>query len=404
MMISVREASNAVCAVLPETKTETIPLSISTGRVLCETVSADRDYPPINRATMDGIAICAPSWEHGVRAWTIEQIWAAGTPTTHLRDPLHGCAQIMTGASVPDNADGVIPFEQLDIRGPTATVHAETAFTRGQNIHAKSTDRKQGDVLLKQGVLLDAPRIAIMGSVGHAHVKVAVPPRVALLSTGDEIVPVDSKDIDPTHVRASNLLGLEAALRLLGISSIHARHVPDQRDTITNAISESLADYDILILSGGVSMGKFDYVPEALALAGVEKIFHGVAQKPGKPFWFGRTPSCRAFGLPGNPVSTLTVFRRYVAPYIQQSMGMNHVAPHMVRCRTELRPHPRLTTFPPVMTGISERGQHVAEPVTYHGSGDFAALAESQGFIEVPAGDLPFPKDSAFPFYPWRVI
>lgn len=403
-MLTVAEAFEQVISLVPEPRTEVVDLTESRGRILAEPVFADREYPPINRATMDGIAISASSWNSGNRIWAIENTVAAGVPATEIRNPMRGCAQIMTGAELPGNADGIIPFEDISINLQTATAKPSATFRPGIHVHAKGVDRQTGDELLAAGVRLDAPRIAILASVGHAKVRVSVPPRVGIISTGNEIVPIDVSRITPTQVRASNLTALKVALEELGVTEVTSVHMADDLASTASAIQRMLSTCDILVLSGGVSMGKYDFVPEALARSGVNKIFHKVAQKPGKPLWFGRTATCFVFGLPGNPVSTLTVFRRYVAPFIMTATGKPSHQSGFAQTATSITPHPTLTTFPPVRRVANSIGMINVEPVTYHGSGDFAALAESDGFVEIPPGHTPVPANSPLPFFSWSTI
>lgn len=400
-MLTVSEAYQGIMAFVPEVRTSVVDLREAGGAILAEPVFADRDYPPINRSTMDGIAINLESWEQGVRAWTIEATLAAGIAARELQDPTNGCVQIMTGAELPDNADGVIPFEDITVTERKAAARPAAHFKPGLHVHVRGLDRKSGELLLSEGMTLDAPRLAIMAAVGHAKVRVALPPAVGILSTGNEIVAVDKADPSPVQVRASNLVALETALRQTGVTDIVSVHVGDDLAATTKEIKHLLATRDLLILSGGVSMGKYDFVPEALRQSGVREIFHKVAQKPGKPLWFGQANSCLVFGLPGNPVSTLTVFRRYAVPFILASMGKLSRTPH-ARSEVTLTPHPTLTTFPPVRVIERENGVLTVEPVNYHGSGDFAALAESSGFVEVPPGGDTIIPDTPLPFFPWR--
>lgn len=376
-LLSVSEAEAAILARAPAVRVERVPLDEAAGRILAEEIFADRDYPPINRATMDGIAVKAS----GAIAWRIEATIAAGDAAPLLVDARGGCVQIMTGAEVPGNADAVIPVEEIDVSGPDVRLKPGTPVAAGQNIHARGIDRRRGDLLLTPGALLDAPRIAILAATGHATVRVATIPRVAILSTGSEIVPVDHPDIRPGQSRASNLAGLAAGLRGLGVCAMTTAHVVDDAEEIKRAIEHSLAHADLLLISGGVSKGHFDHVPGALAACGVRTIFHGVAQRPGKPLWFGETDGCRVFGLPGNPVSTLTVFRRYIVPFIQQSLGAPVPAPEIVGLGPGLPPHATLTQLRPVR----RRGDRV-EAIAYHGSGDFTALADSDGFVQIDPG------------------
>jgi len=393
-LLSVTEAFNTILACAPKPVADSIDLTHATGRTLLEPVLADRDYPPINRATMDGIAFSMESWNDGVRAWKIERIVAAGASSPSLINRRDGCVNIMTGAEVPSGCSGILPIELVTLQGEMASALDGATFTDGQFVHQKASDRKTGDLLLAPGALIDAPRMAILAAAGHTPVKVARFPRVAVLSTGNEIVPVGQRDLSPVQSRASNAAALITALEQVGVKDTRAFYLIDDLATTINRITEALQSSDILILTGGVSKGQFDYVPRALEQAGVSPVFHGVAQKPGKPFWFGRSPSATVFGLPGNPVSTLTVFRRYVAPFIRNALGQPVETPRLVRMDKLIQPHPSLTFFPPVR--VNQTGE--AEAVEYHGSGDFAALAESHGFLEIPPG---ITDNIYMPFWGW---
>ena len=393
-LLSVTDAYATIMSHTPKPIAESIELAAATGRILVEPVRADRDYPPINRATMDGIAFSVASWNAGIRFWNIEHIAAAGALSRPLRDTLHGCVKIMTGAEVPSGCSGILPIELVQLQGDVASARDEATFTDGQFVHLKASDRKTGDLILSPGALIDAPRIAILAAAGHTPVRVARLPRVAVISTGNEIVPVDQKDLSPVQSRASNAAALLAALAQMGIHDAQAIHLVDDLAITTARIAEVLRSHDIVILTGGVSKGQYDFVPTALEQAGVAPLFHGVAQKPGKPFWFGQSTTATVFGLPGNPVSTLTVFRRYVAPFIRTSLGQTVETPRFVHLNKPIQPHPTLTLFPPVR--VSPSGE--AEPVEYHGSGDFAALAESDGFLEIPPGGA---DGTNVPFWGW---
>ncbi len=389
-LLTVRQAYETIMATVRPATTERVALSEATGRFLAEPVVADRAYPPINRATMDGIAVAS---RFGGRAWHIETTLPAGVPARPLHDPQTGCVQIMTGAEVPENADAVIPFEAITIEGDTARLN-EGLPVAGDNIHAKGIDRQHGDVLLLPSIRLNAPRIALMAGVGHAHVTVARRPRVALISTGDEIVPVEKATVNPHETRASNLAGLAAGLTAIGLRPVMTGHAPDDRRAIEHAIQRALDDADILLVSGGVSKGRFDFVPEVLRACGVEQIFHGVAQKPGKPLWFGtHTGGQAVLGLPGNPVSTLAVFRRYVAPFVWAMQGGTIKPPTRVSLPAEVHPHPSLTLLLPATLDESSR----ACPVAYHGSGDFAALGATDGLVEIP----PKTENAQAVFHAW---
>lgn len=386
-LLSVHEAHKIImqhARVMPH---ETVQLAEATGRILAEPVYADRDYPPINRSTMDGIAVCAGT----PGPWRIEATIPAGHAAAALHDAHEGCARIMTGAEIPSNADAVVPVEDVEIQNECARLKPGITVKHGQFIHAKSADRRKGELILSPGIRLDAPRIAILAVLGCSSVRVAVQPRVAIITTGNEIVPVDYPNIQPAQTRSSNRHGLEAGLTAMGITPYICMHVRDDAGTIQQAIERALASCHLLLLSGGVSKGAYDYVPGALAAAGVKNIFHGVAQRPGKPLWFGTTSECLVFGLPGNPVSSLTVFRRYVVSCITKSLGAVEAEPILMHGH-HVATASTLTQFLPVRVA-----GNYADKVEYHGSGDLAALAMSDGFLEIPPGS----NENMFVFYRW---
>ena len=395
-LLTVDEAERLVLDQAPRWSTERVPLAQATGRILRQAITADRDYPPIHRSTMDGIAIAHSSWLNGQRAWNVDHVITAGSPAPRLSDPAKTCVRIMTGAELPANADSIVPVELITMDGARAIIDSGATVTPGQYVHARGIDLATGACALEPGVLLDAPRIAIAAALGHATVAVAARPFVTVISTGNEVVPIETANPRPGQTRASNLIALTSGLQALGIQRIDARHVPDQLDQTTSVIGEAIERGDVVLISGGVSMGILDVVPQALATCGVKPIFHKVAQKPGKPLWFGSTDRCHVFGLPGNPVSTLTTFRRYIAPFILTGMGARIGMVERRTIQTAVQPHPVLTIFPPVRANPSG-----LDPIPHHGSGDFRSLADSIGFVEIPPGEKALDAGHAVPFYPW---
>jgi len=396
-LLSVTEAEALVLEHATMSAVESIDIRDASGRILAQAVHADRDYPPIHRATMDGIAVSATA----ARSWTIERTIAAGEPARALDDTERGCVRIMTGAELPANANTVIPIEDVAIHDTMARLHDGVAVAHGQHVHRKGIDRQQGDAVLPAGTRLDAPRIAILAACGYARISVATMPRVSVLSTGNEIVPVATEKIEPHQSRMSNLEGIRAGLAIIGIHEVQALHLADDEREIRSGIARAIRESGLLILTGGMSKGQFDYGPEALESCGVSKIFHGVAQKPGKPFWFGKSERCVVFGLPGNPVSTLTVFLRYLVPFFEKSAGAKPMVPLSVPLGSGFASHASLTLFTPARLTCSPAGRILAEPVEYHGSGDLTALATSNGFVEIPAGSSAALTDRCFPFYSW---
>ena len=376
-MLTVAEAEARILAHAQLRPAERTATESAAGRVLREDIRTDRDVPPFDRATMDGLAI---AYAPGRKSFLIEGVQAAGQPARRLADPASGCLEIMTGAMCPEGADTVVPYEDAEIDGGRATLKENVE--RGQFLHRRGTDRKAGEVLLRAGTRLRSPQIAIAISAGCTHVAVARSPRFAVVSVGDELVEVGAP-LEAYQIRPSNAWGIRAALQGLGCPDAELARLPDDPSLIETVLADLLARNDGLILSGGVSRGKFDFVPAALEHLGVALNFHKIAQKPGKPMWFGLAPGGKpVFALPGNPVSTLVCFHRYVKPFILRSLGATDGAPVYTAVRGAIRPHPELTLFLPVK--VSAEG---ATPQEYHGSGDYAALGESDGFIEVsPAG------------------
>ena len=386
-MLTVAEAEARILARATLRPVVRVPTEAAVGRVLREEIRTDRDLPPFDRSTMDGIAI---AYAPGRESFHIEGIQAAGQPAKRLADPEKGCLEIMTGAMCPDGADTVVPYEDIAIAEGRATLKAKVE--RGQFLHRRGADRKAGEVLLPAGVRLRSPQIAIALSAGRTSLVVAKPPRFAVISVGDELIE-SGRPLEPYQIHPSNAWGIRAALQGLGCPEVELARLPDDPSRIERAIADLLARCDGLILSGGVSRGKFDFVPAALERLGVVLDFHRIAQKPGKPMWFGLAPGGKpVFALPGNPVSTLVCFHRYVKPFLLQSLGAAQAMPETISVQGPVHPHPELTLFLPVR--IMPQGALVQ---AYHGSGDYAALGESDGFIEVS------PDGAAIRYHRWDV-
>ena len=402
-MISVQEATARIGAhpgVPPATQ---IPLSQAVGCILREPVHADRDFPPFHRATMDGIALAFAQAAAGRRTFRVAGTVYAGTPPVRLADP-ESCVEIMTGAVLPGGADTVVRYEDLQLdEGPggrRATLRG-TPEKPGHNVHLRGTDGRQGDLLIPAGTRLGPAEIGVAASVGRATLTVSGPLRVAVVSTGDELVEVDQVPL-PHQIRRSNAHMLGAALREAGAAPA-LFHVPDDKPTIRRTLERILPEHDCLVLSGGVSMGKSDFVPEVLRELGVETLFHKVAQKPGKPFWFGRAAAGQAvFAFPGNPVSTFLCCYRYLVPWLRAAGGQPVLpAAHAVLDET-IRFPPPLTYFVPVRTYQDARGVVRARPLPGSGSGDFANLLHADAFLELDAGTHIFPAGEAFPLVRFR--
>jgi len=363
-------------------KVATLPKKVTDalGDVLAQEIRCDRDYPPFNRSTRDGYAVRAAEAGASAQLKCVGEIKAGDTVTQPL--PPGSCVQIMTGAAVPTSADAVVMIEFTERAGDK--VAFQRATTPGQNIVQKGSEARAGDVALRSGMRLGYAELALAAQVGAAEILVARSPRVAILSTGDEVVPI-TETPGPFHIRNSNSVSLVAQTRLAGGEPVPLGNALDRVDDLSAKIEQGLKE-DILVLSGGVSMGKYDLVESVLKSLGAEFFFDAVAIRPGKPTVFGRCRDTFVFGLPGNPVSTMVTFQLFVTPAIDVLGGARARQVPLLEanlCKT-LHEKPGLTHFLPgcfEWTGISPE----VHPLEWQGSGDIAALTNANCFIVVPA-------------------
>lgn len=397
-MLTPAQAEEQIARHLPSLPIESLPVSQCAGAVLRENVYAERDQPPFDRVTMDGIAVSSSA---NVRQrLRVQGTQAAGDAPLTLESPRH-CIEIMTGAMLPAGCDAVIPVERIRISDGEAQIEDGVTIEPGLNLHARGSDLKQGALLLSSGHRLEAPEVAAAAGAGMARLRVSQQPAFMVVSTGNELVE-PGEPIKAWQLRRSNAYGLVAALRRRGFVRVADDHLPDDADTLQARLKQHLQSYEVLILSGGVSMGKFDLVPAALAACGVREIFHRVAQRPGKPFWFGVAPTGSAvFALPGNPVSTLVCLARYVMPAMDRAMGLVETPTTRIALAEAVTFNLALTGFLPVTTDIDEWGRPWARTVAHNGSGDFAALAGTCGFVELPPGPNTYPKGFVTKLYRW---
>lgn len=399
MMISVPEAFRIVLEHAASFGDERIPLDHALGRILREPLCADRDFPPFDRVTMDGIAIDFQAFAKGKRQFPICGIQAAGAPPLHLADP-NSALEVMTGAILPAGADTVIRYEDVAIKDGMAQVHTDDVKA-GQNVHPQGHDRRAGDVIVPAGRRVSPAEIGVAATVGKASLLVARLPRIAVLYTGDELVEVEHTPL-PHQIRVSNAYSIQSLLSPWGIEAQRI-HLPDDLEATTAALASALQQFDALILSGGVSEGKFDYVPRALAELGVQQLFHKVAQRPGKPFWFGLSPNGRTvFALPGNPVSVVAGMVRYVLPWLRQSLGLPAAPQERAVLAEDFEFKPHLTYYLQVRVACSETGQLIARPLAGKGSGDLANLADADAFLELPQERSSFSAGQVFPLWRYR--
>ena len=401
-MISVQEAEKLILDNMLPMPAALRPLVECGGCILREDIPAESDIPPFDRVMMDGIAILHATWKKGVNEFVVEGVQAAGHPPLKLRSGNTGCIQVMTGAVLPEGADCIVPIEQIKTIGNRATLDADIRPTPMQFVHRKGADRKRGDLLLKAGVQIGSPEIAILCTAGRATVLTGRPPSIAVLSIGDELVDF-GEALQPWKIRPSNAYTLMAAFTRLGFATVRHFHFHDQLEEIEKGLRWAIADHDVVIVCGGVSMGLYDFVPAALQAVEARAVFHKVCQRPGKPFWFGLSRNGKpVFALPGNPVATQVLLHRYLLPALYHSMGAGDPPPQYAILTAELTTGPGLTHFFPVRLTCRNDGWQQATPVPYNNSGDFAALGGTEGFVEVPAGTGCQKASSIVRFHPWR--
>ncbi|GAB4016443.1 molybdopterin molybdotransferase MoeA [Spirosoma koreense] len=375
---------------------ETVPLTEAQGRVLRRPVVADRDFPPFDRVAMDGIGIRFADYAAGQRSFRIAGTQYAGQAQQTLSEPT-ACLEVMTGAMLPLGIDTVVRYEDVSMANGQATVTIED-IEAGQHIHPRATDRRAGDELLPVGTRLGPSELAVAASVGQTSLTVTALPRVALISTGNELVDVGDAPL-PYQIRRSNTYMLRAALQSLNITAT-LHHIVDDETILADRLATLLADHDLLILSGGVSAGKADFVPNVLAQLGVQKRFHKIDQRPGKPLWFGTTADKTVFALPGNPVSTILCAYRYVLPYLRTSLGLAPTPAQYAQLATPVTFRPALTYFLPVALSSAPDGRTMAHPLPGSGSADFANLLDASAFMELPPDRSEFNPGEAFPVWP----
>jgi len=379
---------------------ESLPLTQCAGAVLRENIYAERDQPPYDRVAMDGVALDSRAVSAGGRSFRIQATQAAGDAPLTLAAAAD-CIEVMTGAVLPGGCDSVVPVEKLAIERGQASLAPDALVEPWQNVHRRGSDTRQGALLLSAGQRLRAPEVAIAASAGMARIRVASQPMLAVISTGNELVE-PGEPVLAHQVRRSNAYAIVSALREHGFQRVADDHIRDDAEELRQRLRFHLETHDVLVLSGGVSMGRFDLVPQVLGELGVRTIFHKVAQRPGKPLWFGVAPSGAAvFGLPGNPVSTLVCLTRYVLPALCGSLGQNPRPVQRMALAAPVTVTPPLTYFVPVRLEQDDWGRDWAVPAPTNGSGDFTGLAGTEGFVELPPGPNTYAKGFVTRLHRW---
>lgn len=382
-MLSYEEARQKVIEQISKKKgprgTEQVRVGDALGYVLAQEVKADREYPPFNRATRDGYAVFAADAKAGATLKCAGEIKAGDRVTKELW--AETCVQIMTGAALPSGADAVVMIEHTKRDGDE--VRFERAAVTGQNFVPRGSEARAGQTLLSSGTRLGYAELALAAQVGASELKCAQKPRVAILSTGDEIVPVDSVP-GRFQIRNSNSVSLAAQVRLAGGRPVLLGNAMDREDDLHSKISRGLQE-DLLILSGGVSMGKYDLVEKVLKAVGAEFYFDAVAIRPGKPAVFGKCGEKFVFGLPGNPVSTMVTFELFAVPAVDLLSGAEPRGLPVVEAKLAeaLHERPGVTHFLPAhMEGPG--AERIVSVLKWQGSGDVSALGKANCYVVVP--------------------
>lgn len=370
-------------------RTEHLHLDDALGRVLATPIHADRDLPPFHRSTRDGYAVQVAAISTG--NWLpVTGTLRAGerAPSTSLQP---GTAiEIMTGAPVPQDADAVVMIEHVDFEGRRIRLASGRKLTAGSHIVPAGSEARCGDLVLAAGTRLKANHIAALAAIGAAAVDVFTRPRVAILATGDELVGIDASP-KAHQIRNSNSASLAAQVTLAGGEPVRLGIARDNLDDLRSWIGTAQQSADLLLLSGGVSAGKYDLVEQALAERSAVFHFTGVRIQPGKPTVFGELPGSPAgatplpfLGLPGNPVSTMVTFLLFAAPMLRALAGETSLAPRFAQATlAEPEPATDLTRFLPAHLD-ADWNHATVRRIPWQGSGDLAATARSNCFVVLP--------------------
>ncbi|MDJ1484252.1 molybdopterin molybdotransferase MoeA [Cytophagaceae bacterium YF14B1] len=398
-MTTVAEAQKSIISQAKSFGEETLPLEKALGRVLAQPILADRDYPPFNRSTMDGYAVQAADFldKKLSQLQLVERIHAGSVGTQEIHSGT--CSKIMTGAPVPSGADAVVRVEDTQETGGLVTFNIETVRV-GQNIARQGEDAQSGQEILSNRSVITPQVSGILAVTGNAQVTVARLPKIGIISTGNEVVSLGTP-VQSHQIRDSNAWVVRGFFHSYQVDEISTTLAKDDKVVLQETVAGFLADKDIIILSGGVSKGDADYVPEILQLLGVQQIFHRVRIRPGGPIWFGTTPDGKAvFGLPGNPVSVQVACKVFIEPYLRTCLGLPLLSPLWLPFsgnRTKKTPFDEF--FPCEL--ITGNGQTSVQAVRYNSSGDIAATAKSDGIVLQPAETEQLADNAVVAFYKW---
>lgn len=395
-MLDVPAALDIVLAhvpVLPPVATVLGPDAL--GRVAAEDVASDLDSPPYPKSLMDGYAVRAAD-TGTVTLAVIEEVAAGRTPSKSVG--VGQATRVMTGAPIPDGADAVIPHEETELAGDTVRIRA--SVRAGQYVLPRGREMKAGEVVVPAGTLLTPAAVGLLAAVGRTGVHAHPAARLAIVSTGDELVePAETPG--PGHIRNTNGPMLVALAARAGAVPRYLGIARDDPEALARLVREALDAADVLVLSGGVSAGKFDFVPDVLGRLGVQPHFHKVSMKPGKPLLFGTRGRQLVFGLPGNPVSVFVGFELFVRPALRKMGGQAKTGPAWVAVplAADLATRNDRPTYLPARLEEGPDGYRV-RPAAWFGSADLRGLLGADALVRVPAGEVKHPAGTAVPTLP----
>ena len=397
-LIDVAEADALLRGMVRPFPVETVPLWEAEGRVLREPVKADAPYPHFDRVCMDGFALRHESLKKNSGSFAVSGYAPAGKEPLPLTDP-GACIEVMTGAALPPGCDCVIPVEQTRRTGDRIDIKPDVEIRPRQHIHPLGYDYQSGDILLEEGVRLLGPQLAVAAAVGCSRLPVSRRPDIMLVSTGDELVPVESRP-QGGQIRMTHPYALQGLLRpWVNLAWTHAR---DDAAELRAAIASALSKCECLLITGGVSAGRHDLVPETLESLGVKMFFHKVRQRPGKPMWVGESKEGKpVFAFPGNPVAATMCARRYLLPWLWRCLEMIEPVPLRLPLAESMKGLENLTLFSAVRKEPRADGGWQVRPCRVKGSGDFAGLSGSHGFVEIPAGRERIEAGEMLSYYDW---
>jgi molybdopterin molybdotransferase len=378
-------------------KEETVSIENALGRILSENILADRDYPPFNRSAMDGFAINFADWQEGIRGFVIAEVIFAGQTAAKLLSRGQ-CYKIMTGAAVPPAANCVVRREDTTQTADRVNINAEE-LRSFQNIAKQGEDTKKGEIIVTAPVYCTPAIISTLATTGNAKVKVKKMPEVAVFTTGDEVVEAGAP-VSSVQIRNSNQHLLKSMLQKWQIFPAVVQHLADDKAEIQQALEKAI-HHDIIILSGGVSAGDADFVPEILKDLGVENLFYKVAIKPGKPIWCGKLPrGGMVFALPGNPFSCLVTFSLFVEGYLHQLIYKRKKIRYKFPVNASRIKKHKLTEFFPVEVATSP--DFGVKPIPFNGSGDIRAGLFADGLAIHPHDATSLLKGDLVEFIPFK--